>query len=306
MTAVPGRHLLHVGVHKTGSTWLQQCVFPVTRALLYSDPVVTALVADLLRAHDGDFHAGAFRALVGDFEEHGVRLLISHEGLSGAVWRGGLSGDRLAQRLADVIPNADVLILVRNQPEMLGALYAQYVNEGGTRSLADFLSGNHQGPSLDQGALEYDRIVSAYRDAFGDRVWVVPYERVRDDPAGFVDELDKRYDLRLDAPSMRRVNVSLSPLGLLMLRGWNRLFRESEFSPAPVLAALPGGRRVRKTMQQAVDPALRRLVPNRTMHAAAALARAHAASYEQSNMRLADLCECSLSELGYPLPAAPR
>ena len=303
MTAGPGRHLLHVGVHKTGSTWLQQCVFPQARAVAYADPVVGALVANLLHADDEDFHADAFRALVADVERRGVRLLISHEGLTGATWADGISGDRLARRLGDVIPHADVIVLIRNQAEMLLALYAQYVNEGGTCALADFLAGDHEGPRLAADVLDYDRVVSAYRDAFGERVWVVPYERVRDDPMQFTRELDDRYDLGLDEPTLRRVNVSLSPTGLRVLRAWNRLFRASPFNPDPAVVSLPGGRRVRNLMQQTIDPPLRRLTPNRAIQHGLELARSHAVAYAQSNVRLAALCDLPLREIGYPWPA---
>lgn len=300
----PDRHLLHVGVHKTGSTWLQQHVFPGAQATTYADPLVSAFVGNLLRADDATFHEDAFRALVREFDQRGIRLLISNEALSGAVWRGGLPGDRAARRLASVIPNAEVVVLVRNQPEMLIALYAQYVNEGGTRSLGDFLTGDHPGPPLDHDALAYDSVVSAYRDSFEGHVWVVPYERVRQDPMSFLTELDQRYHLGLTEPSLRRVNVSLSPAGLAALRAWNRLFRASFFNPDPALGSLPGGRRVRNLTQQVLDPLFRQLVPERAMEARVEVARAHATTYEQSNARLAKLCDYELSELGYPLPGA--
>src|SRR5262249_36937832 len=147
------------------------------------------------------------------------------------------NGLRNAERLHEVVPGARIAVLVRRQDEMLRSLYAQYVNMGGTRPPEGFLAEFH--PEH----LEYDRLLSRYRELFP-RVWVVPYERLRADPPGFVELLGA--ELALEAPSVRVTwpNRSLSPAGQALLRGWNRAFRESQFNRRP-LVALPGGRRAR-------------------------------------------------------------
>lgn len=298
-------HLLHIGMPKTASTWLQRHVFPGLSGFTYGnqDPTVARLVGALLHTPDDEFDPGPFRSVVAEYDANGARLLVSHEGLSGDLWsRGhGRGPERYARRLAAVLPGADILVVLRNQPEMLVALYAQYVNEGGTSSFARFLSGEHVGPGFDFDALEYDALVETYQGRFGvDRVWVFPYERLRADPASFLAELERRYETTAGSPARRRVNVSLSPAGLLALRAWNRLFRASPFNPSPAVAALPGGRRVRTLMQDVVDPALRRIAPAALGRHTTARAHAVAARYAASNARLSALTGFDPRALGYP------
>jgi len=295
--------LVHVGLHKTGSTWLQQHVFPHLRGFVFGnhDPVLGALLGNLLHADDDGFLGDALTVAVDRYESAGRRLLLSHEALAGTLWATGDSAERTARRLASTMPNARVLLLTRNQPEMLLAVYAQYVNEGGTRSFERFLAGDRAGPQFEPASLEYDVLVELYRSLFGKtRVWVFPYERLRADPGTFYDELRRLYGAEPSVDSRRRVNVSLSPAGLAALRAWNRLFRASAFNPSPAVRALPGGRRVRNTLQEVVDPALRHLVPTRVRAASLRRATAFAARYHASNERLAELLDDPLDGLGYP------
>jgi hypothetical protein len=300
-------HLVHIGVPKTASTWLQRSVFPALGGIAYGnvDPSVRSLVDNLLDRHGEQFVPTALRAVVENYDAHGSRILISDEGLSGDLWPPWDTAERYATRIASAMPDADVLIFTRNQTEMLTSVYAQYVAEGGTCSFERFLSGDHAGPAFDPSALDYGRLVDLYRDLFpSDHVWVVPFERLRNDPASFLRDLCTRYQVELGPVQYRRMNASPSPAGLAVLRGWNSLFRASQFSPDPTLAALPGGRLVRKIVQETVDPVLRPLVPTALESKTNRVARAAARRYENGNVKLAGLIGYPLRELGYPWPRA--
>jgi hypothetical protein len=203
------------------------------------------------------------------------------------------------------VPGAQILLLVRRQDEMLRSIYAQYVHEGGTRSLRDFVGGGEiEGSRFSLLHLEYDQLVKCYVELFGRaRVRVIPYEHLRARPDRFLDELCEFLgtDLTL-AASRSRQNRSLSTPTLWFLRSWNRLFRASRFNPDPLVAALPGGRRVRALLQNRVDPVVRHVAwdPSRKRDAAA-LAEL-AAGFAESNDRLQELCSHSLAAWGYPLP----
>lgn len=45
----------------------------------------------------------------------------------------------MGQRLKTVLPNARIVIFIRNQTEMIASVYKQYVKEGGTHSPRRFL-----------------------------------------------------------------------------------------------------------------------------------------------------------------------
>ena len=298
---------MHVGYHKTASSWLQDCVFPHVRGLRYADPLVQPLVDALATAPDEEFCEADLRKRI---DQLGTpRLLISHEGLSGSLWDGYGAGPRNARRLHAVLPEADVLIVVRRQDEMLRSIYAQYVNEGGTRVLRDFVAGfDVEGSRFSLRHLEYDRLVSCYVALFGaDRVWVAPYEQLRAQPAEFLSDLCDAVGAQLpDVVPSSWPNRSLSRPCLWLLRTWNLMFRASRFNAAPRVRALPGGRRIRRALQGRVDDMVHGVLGNPLQTTDAALLAEAAANFDRSNQRLQRFCRQPLARWGYPLPGPPR
>src|SRR4051794_7076464 len=115
---------VHIGYHKTASTWLQREVFPRHARLhpyvegrVWNDPFLRCIVAE----SDGEFDAGAARAT---YESGLLRLgslsgddvvVVSAERLSGHAASGGYDTFRIAERLHATLPSARVLMVVRNQ-----------------------------------------------------------------------------------------------------------------------------------------------------------------------------------------------
>jgi hypothetical protein len=306
--------IVHIGYHKTASTWLQLCVFPHLGQVRYGDPILRYLLADLATAPAESFFAAPFERVFRQSQEGAtLPVLLSDEGVSGSLWDGYGAGPRSAERLAKVLPDSRILVLVRRQDDMLRSIHGQYVNEGGTRSLGDFLSGRRiEGSRLSLEHLEYDKLVRLYVDLFGrDRVRVMPYEYLRAQPSPFLHDLCAFVGSELSGRvSARRQNRSLTVPSLWLLRTWNRLFRQSRFNPQPVVRALPGGRRARNLLQGRVDPILRRLAGNLVSTKEDRTLEEIAARFSASNRRLQQFCADSLSEWGYPLqralaPAAP-
>ena len=302
----PAEHVIHVGYHKTASTWLQVCVFPYVAGLHYGDPLLGSFVVNLASAADHTFFAAGFRSVLRQIEgSSGGPLLLSYEGLSGSLWDGYGAGFRNATRLHSVAPGARILLVVRRQDEMLRSVHAQYVNEGGTRSLRDFIQGREvEGSRFSLRHLEYDRLVGRYVQLFGrDRVWVVPYEHLRARRQMFLDDLCDFLGTGLTSKVSRaQLNHSLSGPSLWLLRSWNRLFRATRFNADPRLRSLRGGRHVRNLMQRGVDPVVRWLIPERSTAPDAGMLAELAAGFAASNQRLQHFCSQSLAEWGYPLP----
>ena len=298
-------HVVHVGYHKTASTWLQVCVFPRLGGIRYTDPLLRPFVTALSTAPDDGFGTDGVRELrrqIAPFADQ--RLLISHEGISGSLWDGYGDGPRNAERLHSVLPDAEILIVVRRQDEMLRSIHAQYVNEGGTRSLADFVAGEKiEGSRFSLRHLEYDRLVGRYVELFGsERIWVMPYEYLRARRADFLGDLCEAVGASLaSGVSNDWPNRSLSRSALLLLRTWNRLFRESRFNQHPLVRSLPGGRRMRNLLQGHLDSLLRAIARNKLAGREEALLARAAAGFAESNRRLQRFCRQPLVEWGYPL-----
>jgi sulfotransferase family protein len=300
-------HVVHIGYHKTASTWLQFYVFPYLAGLCYHDPLLGRVATNLATAESGSFFGADCRLLLRQIARRsGGRLLLSHEGLSGSLWDGYGSGLRTAERLRRVLPGARILVFVRRQQDMLRSIHAQYVNEGGTRTLRDFVESQElEGCRFSLRHLEYDQLVEHYVNLFGGaRIWVVPYEYLRAEPERFLAELCELLGTTLTAKVGHTwPNRSLPKPTLWLLRSWNRLFHASRFNAHPLVFPVRGSRHARRLLQGA-DPIIRPVLWNGTGKREARLLANLATGFADSNQRLQRFCRYSLASWGYTLPSA--
>src|SRR5438046_10505277 len=95
--------LIHIGYHKTGSTWLQQPIFRDGRFGFETHdtplPVDEAFIAQNPFTFDASRARSAFTAPVEAAAERGLVYLVSHERLSGDVGTGGVDSKMIADRL---------------------------------------------------------------------------------------------------------------------------------------------------------------------------------------------------------------
>lgn len=215
-------HIVHVGLMKTGSTWLQRQVFPkVERAVPTSDnKVMTDLLMNL--TDDDRFMADTFRAAL---DEIGGRVLMSWECLSGRPW-GHWDIGRNVDRLVSVAPEAMIVLVRRDQGEWLRSLYGQYVNRGGIFGQERF-----EREILDSRYLNVDATVAKFEERFP-KVLVVDYADLRSGVG--IGKVEQFADVRFRGPlDGGAVNPTLTGWRLVTLRAVNRLFRESEHNPSP-------------------------------------------------------------------------
>ena len=97
------RDVIHIGYPRTGTTLLQNYVFPQIQAAL---------------------------------EEKRIHLR-SDEGLSGDVFHDDIGG---ARRLFETNPNARVVVCIRSQRTIFPSIYSNYVKAGGNLSYGDFVT----------------------------------------------------------------------------------------------------------------------------------------------------------------------
>lgn len=163
--------LIHIGYHKTATTWLQRALFVPEfgyRPLMSHEEVFEMISGP----HDLRFDADVPRAWIAEksagLPEGGVSV-ISSEILTGNMFFGGRESVVLAHRLKQIAPNAKILITIRAQPKILPSVYMQYILRGGTLSPEDFFTGK---PALgytpfDPDHFAYDRLHAVYCELFG-------------------------------------------------------------------------------------------------------------------------------------------
>lgn len=187
MTTTP--LLVHIGYHKTATTWLQLSLFCPEHGfaqVMSHDEIF----ADVVMPHGLGFDASAARTLLKARRGQGAAGqadVISLEALVGHPFYGGRESDSFARRLNEIAPDARILITIREQCRMIASVYMQYLRRGGTLSPQAFFAGEAAAGffGFDAAHFEYDRLAGLYQSLFGsENVFVLPQERIaRDQPA---------------------------------------------------------------------------------------------------------------------------
>jgi Sulfotransferase family len=306
--------LVHVGYPKTGTTWLQLHVLR-SRELGFKmcgdRPKVTR---HLVAPHDLDFDPDRcrerFRPCFERAAVDGLVPVLSAERLCGDLEFGSSDSARLAERVSLAFPAARVLLVIREQRDMLFSSYQLFVRKGGELTLGTYLVrprnwGPHAWP-CDLHHFEYDRLIAHYHDRFGStNVLVLPFELFRDDAQEFVRRVI-RFGGASAAPGAETrlpfaaiENPSWPAATLAIKRHLNHLVRERLNPSAPLRRDGYLGRAARRVL-----PAISGLVPDAVQVRLEVQMRAEVAEvvgsrYRSSNARTEALAGLCLREYGY-------
>lgn len=186
---MPQTPLIHIGYHKTATTWMQAQFFTPEHGF--------GMLADhqeihdrVTRPHGLVFEPGPMQALIAERAAAlpGAHVpVVSSEILSGHPFHGGRQSDEYAHRLHAIAPGAKVLISIRAQLKILPSVYMQYLLRGGTMPCDMFFDGTHW-PGFhrfDPVHFEYHRLVALYQRLFGaENVHVLTQESLGADQEG--------------------------------------------------------------------------------------------------------------------------
>ncbi|MGC4250458.1 MAG: sulfotransferase [Sphingobium sp.] len=221
--------IIHIGYHKTGTTWFQESFYPAVRDRVYRPRrVAREAFLDPGALH---FDANTARAMLGDELD---RLILCEENLSGGLHNGGLAGNLskdVAFRIRATLPDAHIVIMTRDPCSAIASAYLQYVKGDGTYGVERYLFGRERlracAPERDECPgfrlehFDYARLIAHYDTLFGaDRVHVFAYEDFRADPRRFAASFARRFGLDVDLAGLDRSVRNPSPSRCLL-----RLFR---------------------------------------------------------------------------------
>lgn len=239
----------HIGLHKTGTTWLQKLYFRAQPQLElisesarpWEDPLVSYLVAE----PDRQFNPNRCRDLLDDKLRSEKRVsedtvfVVSAERLSGHPWSGGYDRFRIAQRIGAAFPEARIFCVLRGQTRVIESGYRQLVAEGYLGGIEDLLDAKPwKGVAFDWSFYEYDMLVEKYRKIFGHQhVCFLPYEQMREDMDGFLKNLCDFLNVPYVDVSAKtqEIHRSLSKAGVCLIRSMNYM-RRTELNPFPLLS----------------------------------------------------------------------
>ncbi len=233
--------VLHVGYHKTATTYLQQLVFPEQSQLLYPGrPFKTREISDFFLLNqfthplffDIELLREKFYSVIsnwmsasGENADSKKALLVSHESLhSGPEWFGA-DVCMMADRLKAIFPSAKIIIGIRNQRDYIESNYKQYVILGGKLSYHDFISDSYAFTYGLVPKLNYEKLISYYFNLFGkDNVHVYMLEDFKHDLVVELNGIMRFMGLEpMRSYKTDKVNAGLSEWASVFIRRMNSI-----------------------------------------------------------------------------------
>ncbi|MEX5730260.1 hypothetical protein Ga0609869_003613 [Rhodovulum iodosum] len=300
--------VIHVGLHKTGTTWLQgQLSGPRYQRDLAFCGDIGFIYRQFLVPDEQEFSPDRTRAAFCDWWAPKIEgrqaILVSGENLGGRPFHARHMREVTAARIAKTFPEAHILITLREQAAIIYSMYGQYLRFGYTSSLSEFLQrpppDSSFQPVLNRAFYDYARLLNLYEEVFPrERVMVAPSEWFFADPDAFTERLNARLGTSL--PPLRKqardsvANPAWSDLAYGALRHLNR------FNSQDSRWQRPGGRLGANAMAARID----RLTPavlKRRMRAARMdmIRREIGDEYAASNRELAQRIGVDLGRFGY-------
>ncbi|MEL4895848.1 hypothetical protein [Crocosphaera sp. Alani8] len=133
---------IHIGLHKTATTFLQTLVFPRLKGTIYLSRPYTQLnhaFNKLQYADDARYNEMEIRQELEKFQ-NAERLFISDEMLSGIPNFNYINRSVIAKRISELFPDANIILFLRGQIDLINSLYNTWVkNQKGTRTIQDFV-----------------------------------------------------------------------------------------------------------------------------------------------------------------------
>ena len=186
---------IHVGDYKTGTSWLQQTVFPFHPEIQYlgdhfQKSELNQALRELVDIRDLDFDADKIKSVfVQNIESNDKIVGISREALSQSNYITGEHALRNAQRLKAVFGEVKIIYVIREQISMLGSIYSQYLKMGGTRSFEDWFLDPIECKGIIE-RLKYDKNIEMYQEIFGkENVLTLLFEELKHDKKTFLKKL---------------------------------------------------------------------------------------------------------------------
>lgn len=163
--------VFHIGLHKTGTTFLQRDVFPAMEGLhtyVYYHPLW-----ELFKARDAE------------------RVVVSCERLSGNPFGGKWSdqGKTYAKNIGKMFPESKCIIGFRRHDALIRSLYKQYLHQGWAASLDELFHPEGSG-TIGLEDLRF-RARIEYCEQYFSEVFVYTQEELRDNLGGFLESLSQ-------------------------------------------------------------------------------------------------------------------
>lgn len=291
--------IVHIGYHKTGTTYLQSRIFPHLEGVKYVDWQEDNTIGRAFFSSPIDVDWKAIKEHVQNWGE-GPILHSSEQYVGPLFFFTGINKTEIAHQLKE-LGTTKVIITVRNQIKLIDSCYRQYIQEGGTLKYHTFWKSWAYAPN----PLHFDfyRLVKYYVDLYGkENVLVIPNEWLRNNEEQVISKIEDFTGGTYRASGQKaKPNSSISNFGLSVLRITN-MFTYSAHKPSTFL--LPKRMttwKMRTLFVNFLDPLLFRRFSSNKSYVSSQEAEQYTTLYREGNKALSEFIGVDLGELGYPV-----
>lgn len=237
---------IHLGLHKTASTYLQKVFFPLHAeecGYIQLREQAKSFLRYILYTNDFEFDPCTalhiLKTEIGDLDST-RKMTISDEQFCGSPWDNAKDRQRYFDRLNGIFPEAKYIVVFRNHYEMIESLYLQYIKTGGSATLRQFLSHKSHPLEFSNGAyLNYDAYIEYIVARSGkENLLLLLYEDMIAKKREFLEDLAQyigvKVNLGIFDPSREKPNPSLNQKMVPFVRFINT-FSSSQRQPFLIL-----------------------------------------------------------------------
>jgi hypothetical protein len=211
------KSLIHIGYPRTGSSWLQNSVFPYIQN--YSFLTRKDVQQHLIRPTSFSGHADSFPEINSQ-----QAIILSEEMISGRFHGGHVNFLLLKEylkRIKAIIEKFEIILFIRRQQNIIYSLYNLYIRKGGTYSLKRFLDQSIEYKNsflFGKEYLCYDQLFS-YLTEEKHTVHIFLYEDLLEDPQTFLARFCDRLSIEISDKGINtdRINAGY-PVSILKLK----------------------------------------------------------------------------------------
>jgi hypothetical protein len=199
---------LHVGTHKTGTTFLQRDVFPGFAGIEYL-PVWTTPDRFLRLSQQGNY-------------------LYSNERLAGRLWDSQAEISRSISRLSELFPHANILFSFRRHDGFITSSYKAFLQKGGRLTFDEFFDIDNDQGFMRRDQFLYRKRIESVLENFGQLPFVFLHQEIGDGLPRLLDDLAEYMNAQAPRPEeliVRKRNAGISLYQGKVLRQLNKFTR---------------------------------------------------------------------------------
>jgi len=233
---------IHIGFHRTGTTFLQRKIFPFLENTNYIpqyeiiDVLTDITTTDPYLWENLNYQNKIFAAL-SKFLQKDKKNILSAECLVGFPFTKGINRTIVINRLKSLFPSAKLIVGFREQSSMLTSIYSLYIREGGTLKFSSLINKYN---NRNFGYLIYDNLIETIdldyykysvffmqiKELFSEEnIYFILLEEFIENPGKSIKKLCQFIEADWTEQSIEKLNKGYSPGAMNSIRTLNKLTR---------------------------------------------------------------------------------